>query len=243
MRPLVLSIPSLCPMMRQHNNFLSLGQYETWCILVCLCHGRHSTRAVTLPMASYDPSLPATTFCFGMYLILICFAIWTCVMSLSGGNASCHSYPFWGLLKLRFFVFMSWETQPRAACMPRGQHATLTACNDICWSILCPTQLFSHFILFRRIHCYDTGRSFPPSHDRQVEKSILTKRLFNGDGPLSGGNASCHSHPRGDCSDCFMHIRRLSPMGIRTHADWPCHPSEAGVVHRKSFTVCLPCPR
>ena len=30
------------------------------------------------------------------------FAIWTCVMSLSGGNASCHSYPFWGLLKLHF---------------------------------------------------------------------------------------------------------------------------------------------
>ena len=33
-------------------------------LLLILCHGRHSTRAVTLPMASYDPSLPATTFVF-----------------------------------------------------------------------------------------------------------------------------------------------------------------------------------
>ena len=39
-----------------------------------------------------------------------------------------------------FFVFMSWETQPRAACMPHGQHTTLTACNDIFWSIVCPPQ-------------------------------------------------------------------------------------------------------
>jgi hypothetical protein len=30
-----------------------------------------------------------------------------------------------------YVVFMSWETQPRAACMPHGQHTTLTACNDI----------------------------------------------------------------------------------------------------------------
>jgi hypothetical protein len=40
-----------------------------------------------------------------------------------------------------FCVFMSWETQPRVACMPHGQHTTLTACNDIFWSILCPTQM------------------------------------------------------------------------------------------------------
>ena len=41
---------------------------------------------------------------------------------------------------------------------------------------------FSHFIRFRRIQCYDTGRSFPPSHDRQVKKTIPTKHLFfNGD--------------------------------------------------------------
>ena len=33
-------------------------------LLLISCHGRHSTRAVTLPTASYDPSLPATTFCF-----------------------------------------------------------------------------------------------------------------------------------------------------------------------------------
>ena len=30
-----------------------------------------------------------------------------------------------------YVVFMSWETQPRAACMPHGQHTPLTACNDI----------------------------------------------------------------------------------------------------------------
>ena len=29
----------------------------------------------------------------------------------------------------------------------------------------------------------------------------------------------------------------MSPMGIRTHADWPCHPSETGVAHRKSFLM------
>ena len=29
---------------------------------------------------------------------------------------------------------------------------------------------------------------------------------------------------------CFY---ESSPAGIRTPADWPCHPSEAGVVHRK----------
>ena len=54
-------------------------QYETWhiagvcLILICWYNMRHGT--------------------YGVYLILICFAIWTCVMSLSGGNASCHSYP------------------------------------------------------------------------------------------------------------------------------------------------------
>jgi len=47
-----------------------------------------------------------------------------------------------------FCVFMSWETQPRAACMPHGQHTTLTACNDIFWSILCPTQIFASFDLY-----------------------------------------------------------------------------------------------
>ena len=41
---------------------------------------------------------------------------------------------------------MSWETQPRAAGMPHGQHTTLTACNDMFWSILCPTQLFCVFM-------------------------------------------------------------------------------------------------
>ena len=48
--------------------------------------------------------------------------------------------------------FMSWEPQPRAACMPHGQHTTLTACNDIFWSILCPTQSFISSHLFCGCH-------------------------------------------------------------------------------------------
>ena len=38
-----------------------------------------------------------------------------------------------------YVVFMSWETQPRAACMPHGQHTTLTACNDIFWQLVLNT--------------------------------------------------------------------------------------------------------
>ena len=51
------------------------------------------------------PHTAATTGCklcvsrgaasFVRYVLCICLATWTCVMSLSGGNASCHSYPFW----------------------------------------------------------------------------------------------------------------------------------------------------
>ena len=61
-------------------------QYETWhiagvcLILICWYNMRHGT--------------------YGVYLILICFAIWTCVMSLGGGNACCHSYPFLGIAQI-----------------------------------------------------------------------------------------------------------------------------------------------
>ena len=35
------------------------------------------------------------------------------------------------VLGILLTVFMSWETQHRAACIQKGEHTTLTACNDI----------------------------------------------------------------------------------------------------------------
>ena len=38
----------------------------------------------------------------------------------------------------------------------------------------------------------------------------------------------------------FYAFSKKSPVGIRTPADWPCHPSEAAVDHRKMVVLCFP---